>query len=166
MVSKEDLAWLGGIFDGEGTITVFVWKEKNNRTHLCPTINITNTNPRIIAKCLNIFKELDVRVHIQERWTDNPKYATCWTVSSKNMTTINIVLKSIRPYLHGKRKVADMVLEFIGIRMSNESKRKPYTDYEFKLAQRAMSFNKRGVSKILTDYTQYAEFIRSYKSNR
>ena len=163
MVSKEDLAWLAGILDGEGTITVFRNTEKNGRVRLCPTINITNTNPKIITKSMQILKKLDVSFHVQERWTDSKRYATCWCISSRNMTTISTVLNSTRPYLYGKGAVADMVLKFIDIRFNNTNKRKPYTAKEHELAEAAMSFNKRGVSKILTDYTQYVDYIRRYK---
>ena len=168
MVSKTDLAWLGGIIDGEGSVTIFRHTEKNGKVKLRPTVGITNTNPKIISRCLKIIGELGVTVHIQERWTDSEKYATCWQVISRNTTTIKTILEGVRPYLYGKGQVADYVLSFIESRWTQNGKgqAKRYTEYEHRLADSAMAFNKRGVSKILTDYTQYAENIRKYKVPR
>lgn len=112
-MQDTDLAWLGGIWDGEGSIALFSHKEKNGSTKICPTVNVLNTDIAIINKVRKLLEELGCNFVLQERRPKNSRHATQWILITRNQKYIVTFLKAVLPYLHSiKRQKAEILLEY------------------------------------------------------
>ncbi len=141
MVTEVRLAWLAGMFDGEGSITVFKHKERNGTTKLCPSLIVTNCDINIINECDKIFKELGTSFHIFERSNTNDKHKNSFQINTRNQQYMLTVLKAIEPYLVGKKAQAELSIRFLEKRVG---KRTLYDDEDFQLQETIQGLNRRG----------------------
>jgi hypothetical protein len=127
-VSKEDVGWLAGIIDGEGSIT-FQKPKKPQKTGLKKIvygIHIVNSNEQLVRKCLRIInafddgkgKLLEVKPK-QYRVVMFKMNKGCHQITVRRYGTIKNLLKTITPHLTEKRIKAEKLLNFV-------SKRKLY----------------------------------------
>lgn len=133
-----DLAWLAGILDGEGTITLCGNRRKRSyyiqvsigMTHL-PTIQHIRRTTAVGFFVRSVPK--------------NPKHRTCyyWTARCKNAA---MWLRKLLPYLVTKKRQAKIALEYdslmmpIGKRIPNINRQKREA-----LIRRWRALNKKGV---------------------
>lgn len=109
-VDKIELAYIAGLFDGEGHIFIEARKSKNKGKtvvhNLC--IGITNTYKEVIDW---IYEEFGATRSVRSRWKDHPNWKTCyfWTTSAKKAGEF---LKLIYPYLRIKKEQARLAIEF------------------------------------------------------
>lgn len=107
MWSKEQLAYLAGIIDGEGTI--FIQKHiKNGYTSYWPRFQISNTNRELMEWIKNTFGGL---AYDKPRIKHNPK----WRMQIQWYTTVSLMdklLPLIIPYLIIKKPHAIIMIEF------------------------------------------------------
>lgn len=157
-MNKSDLMWLAGFMDADGSIAL--WRHKD-ATHkkgykIYPSIIFTNNNPFIIENIIRILDENELQLHVVERNHTSENHARTWQVASQTADTVYKVLTLIEPYLVGKKPQAKLVLRFLNSRRSKGKTGSgiPYSEEEIRMAEVGMTMNKRGVSKILTDYTQ------------
>ena len=101
MMTKEELAYLAGFFDGEGCITISRIRDKSGSLILM----ISNTNETIIKLIAKWFKG-DI-MYIKQK--DNRKEA--WTFKAYSQDA-EIFLKAIYPYLLIKKEQAHIGLEY------------------------------------------------------
>jgi len=59
-ITQKDFGWLGGIIDGEGTITLVLKERKNKTPIITPKLTIVNTDEKIINKVQEIYKYLNI----------------------------------------------------------------------------------------------------------
>ena len=108
-----DLAWLAGIWDGEGSITMFSHTEKTGSKKICPTCVVVNTDINIIAEVQRILLEMGCNFVIHEYKPENVKHKLQWRITTRNQRYIKILLEHLRPYLKGEKKAkADIVLRY------------------------------------------------------
>ena len=152
-MNKTDLAWLAGFTDADGSIALWGHQEKNGRYKCYPTIIYTNTNPAQIEKVVTILDSIGVKMHIVERDQSktSSKWARSWQVITSNHGHAKKILEAILPYMAGKAPQARLTLKYINSR-SNHMREK-VTEEEIAIVHEVMALNKRGISKILTDYT-------------
>jgi len=100
-MTKEELAYLAGFFDGEGCITISRIRDKSGSLILM----ISNTNETIIKLIAKWFKG-DI-MYIKQK--DNRKEA--WTFKAYSQDA-EIFLKAIYPYLLIKKEQAHIGLEY------------------------------------------------------
>lgn len=106
----RELAWQAGIMDGEGTITITRQIRKDRASpSFRPFVTVTNTNIDLIAPFVQkwggcVYRSVDLRT--EKKWSDSFSWYCPHTV-------VPIFLTSIMPYLRGKRKQAELVLEFL-----------------------------------------------------
>lgn len=115
-LTERELAYMAGLFDGEGTIGIFKveFKSKPNKTFR-PIIQFVNTDLRLIAKFTNIAKALGCTYYMH---TDNKSHRkTCYTVQITRFHMQKIWLETFIPFLVGKREQAELQLEFVKRRM-------------------------------------------------
>lgn len=132
-IRREDIGWMAGIIDGEGTIGLAlqslyrgfkITKERKDGTQreygdyqypmLAPYISITSTSFELLRKYTEILSMLGVHYHYllnsvskkHKNWHDS----VCVRVSRVN--SVYKLLSIIRPYLSEKRPRADLVWEF------------------------------------------------------
>lgn len=158
-----EIGYLLGLIDGEGSYQLTVDYGHNRKRYFTPQTSIFNSDPRIIAKCVSILKQLDIAFHV---WT--PKL----TKGKSPVTRIVVhgikrnkkLLDILTKYDHGKLERAKVLLEFIDRRLSIPQKelfngKETYSDIEYelknKLSQMNKEYNTRG--RILRDYTLETE---------
>lgn len=151
MVPETDLAYLAGLWDGEGSITIFVARERNKTDKLVPTLVLVNTNAHIIAKAMRIIEALGARLHVFER-PESKKHKGCFQLTTRNMQHIEKILSAMLPYLEGKKPQAEMVLGYVRRRMAlAEAKgRKTHLGYDnedYAVQRAVQALNKRGPSE-------------------
>jgi len=117
--SKTELAWQGGIVDGEGTITIQKQIRKNRPSpafRAC--VEVTNTDLRIILPFKYVwggeyYQRPDKRK--EKDWKDS----YTWHCLESKMA---IFLKKMLPYLKAKQDQAKLILEFIKYKKSFKRK--------------------------------------------
>lgn len=160
-VRPDELAWLAGIVDGEGTINITdkltpqrrARKDGTRKRHYCTFLQIANTNEDIILKVIEIMKKLNANPYVWEKAATD-KWKKSYQVSLQRMAKVKRVLEQIYPYLIAKRRQAELTLKFINSRLSKfdagRGKNNPYTQEEMEWINEIKRLNHRGN---LRDYT-------------
>ena len=128
---ERSLAWLGGIVDGEGSISVQVYTLPDGRVRLTPYVCIVNSDIGILAeidRILGEIKFLEPRVcrngqrmyatFRKVKQSRNPKQRTetmCFNYRLDGQEPVEAFLQVIRPYLKSaqKQRNADVLLQYI-----------------------------------------------------
>lgn len=109
------LAWLAGIIDGEGCITLFsrtyVTKKGENRIIPSANVTITNSNFAMIREASEILKNLDIKYVISD--PKNKGRKAIRRMSIRNHTSILSLLGLLRPFLIAKKDQADCMIRFV-----------------------------------------------------
>lgn len=109
-VLETDWAWLACAIDGEGNLRVF-----RNGNHYQAVLRIFNTNHSFVEKVANITLE-----NINGKNGDTPlRTKTCWYVQIGKGSKLYYILQKALPYLTAKKRLAELVIEYIELRMSN-----------------------------------------------
>lgn len=112
MPKEQDLAWLAGFIDGQGSITISKQRIKG-KIKLCPTIGITNTCQTTILHCKKILDSLDTSYHIQHKEPQGKKKQESYSLVTRNNQYIHRTIIHLLPYLITKASQAEMTLEFV-----------------------------------------------------
>lgn len=116
-----ECAWLAGFIDGEGTVGLGL--DRNHRT-IHVYLTIPNTNLANMARARVLLRSMlgrDVRVGKPERKDRRPIYV----IAIQNQREIKSILELIRPWLVGKRRQADLMLDYIAAAPSQLVPRSP-----------------------------------------
>ena len=120
-MQDTDLAWLAGIWDGEGSITLFTHKEADNSTKICPTVLVVNTDIHIINKIQKLLEDLKCNFVIHEHKPKNKKHKIQWRITTRNIRYIQKFLVPILPYLVGDKKAkGEIVLRYANRRIAKQ----------------------------------------------
>lgn len=112
-ISREvDLAWLAGILDGEGSLSVDL-KMTKGRNYLCPKVRIYNTDVRMIQKSARIYAEMGVVFfyNVNKRRKDHYKNQIGICVTSQGSCLK--LLQAVKPYLANKAEIAQAIIAVI-----------------------------------------------------
>ena len=168
------LAWLAGIIEGEGWVTLGLVKSlKRDKTiypAYVPNIGLVNTDLSIVEESEEIFRLLNVKYRSQLRkayiGSDGISRKEKKEISVASHENFMILAKAIRPYMIGDKKYrVDKILEFISLRRSKPKRGKDsrYGQEEHDIYLSLYSYKgKVDKSKILNDYTpgsQYSDKI-------
>lgn len=108
--SRETLAYIAGIIDGEGTIFISRGKPTGDRTSpsYVACLRVGNTDRRLIDFLYQAFQFGGVN----ERRTIDSRWKTCWmwAVTGPNAGKAT---RAVRPFLLLKGAQADLLLEFL-----------------------------------------------------
>lgn len=171
-ITNEELAWLGGIIDGEGSVSIQATIRKNGNLILVPFITVVNSDQGIIDKCSDILNKLQIKHSWYQRKTmvnrkthDNPEPSTTMirdntcNMRVEKMNRVELLLRATSPFLFGIKKYkAQKVLEFInsrnnGLITRNEKGqivRNKYTEEQIKIAGEVRtSWSARPVEELL-----------------
>lgn len=108
MILETDKAWLAGIIDGEGCITIV--KRGNN---FVPSVKIANTNELLINKCKEVLSEAGVSFNIRYSDRGERKNAKpAWELAMESRPRVVAALELILPYLVSKKEQASLVLDW------------------------------------------------------
>ena len=108
-VTIEAIAYLAGLFDGEGSINIFKQPNKKDRINPCYflEISIGNTHKGVLQWVLENFGGR--LTHNAEQHTKRNQRTWRWRASSNEACA---VLKILLPYLIVKKEQAQLAIEF------------------------------------------------------
>jgi hypothetical protein len=135
-----DLGWLGGIIDGEGTITIRKHTRKNNALLLTPIVTMTNTDLLITNNYIRILESIDVPF-----WITNYKGTDRWKAKIRIETTglrrCKKILPILIPFLVGKKELGVLVNSWCDRRLSLIGKNDYYSEYDIEIFNKVKSFH-------------------------
>lgn len=109
-LSEVDKAYLAGIMDGEGSISISRKTDPTMKSGFSfrPCIEISNTDKPLMDWIASTTGLGAIRLYVDHNPKHRPAYK--WSLWSNQA---NQFLNAIRPYLITKRERADIVIEFI-----------------------------------------------------
>lgn len=118
-----DLAWLAGIFDGEGNIGFEVRSKEGSCINVRATV--TNTDELLINKVLSIYGGLGINSYCQKRKrhsNDGHIRKPCYDLQVHRLREVKILLEAILPFLTTKKERALLAVEYCDIRINKRDK--------------------------------------------
>ena len=117
----KELAWLGGIWDGDGSISFQTTRRKNGNLVIVPFLSVTNTDKETIAEIKRILDK--IKIGYKESWIvdkANPDHLMRCNIRVDKFARAKALVGMIYPYLKStKRHNAEVVLEFVKEREEN-----------------------------------------------
>ncbi|MEW6385915.1 MAG: LAGLIDADG family homing endonuclease [Thermodesulfobacteriota bacterium] len=115
---ERDAAWLAGIIDGEGCISVSHNRNHNGDVaHYRPRFEIRNTNPYLMRRITEILTTWKVKyflIYIKPR---EVQYRESLAMAITNYRGIMRILSKTMPYLTAKKEEAQAMMKFIKWRL-------------------------------------------------
>jgi len=105
---KEDLAYIAGVIDSDGCISI-----NRDIKKYQPTVQVTQAQPEAINLINKIFGG-NYRIVKQSKSSLNYKDLYLWRIRSRK--NLGIFLEAILPFLRIKRKQAKIVIDYCNIR--------------------------------------------------
>lgn len=153
LAQETELAYLAGIIDGEGTITL-EWSgrraSKSLLPGLRPTVHIANTDENLIQYCIDLLRKLKVKPQIKSQPAGyKTRQKRCYWLKIQGLAKVKRILKPILPYLVAKELHARLLLEFVQHRGDPRlAKGKRYGQVEKRILEKIRILNFRGASEI------------------
>ena len=143
-MKRTDLAYIAGIVDGEGSISISRYGGKRNSSYC--RLTVTNTSEWLI-RWLQF--SLGGSVSVYKRKEESHKIAYNWYLNEH--LTLD-ALKLILPYLRIKRPQAEIAIQFLEGRFRGKHRNK-YTDSKIQIVEEAQritmcNLNQRGVKRL------------------
>ena len=158
-----ELAWLAGIVDGEGSITMGVC---NKRSAFTPRVTIANSDIRMVIKIVELALSLGCNVYVNKKGLSHMAKRDVWAVQINKFDSVVKFLEAVIPYMITKKEIAIAMVKFLKLRITklhiscNNEGRK-YTDDEIEIAMACRKLNSRGASTTNTQNTSYGVKIES-----
>lgn len=120
---ERSLAWMAGIIDGEGSISVQVYTLPDGRVRLTPFVSIVNSDFGILEECRRILEEMDVKFRDCRKPLSEGSFAgkkICSNIRIDGQKPVYEFLPILLPYLKSEKKVkAAIVMAYLVSRMTN-----------------------------------------------
>lgn len=115
MVTNEQLGWMAGIADGEGSFYLSDTRDTRNRPVVKYSFAVGNTNLSIILEVKRIFEELVGHTvnYCPTKGRGNRKQS--WVIALTSLDDLAIFCNAVMPYLIGKIEQANTMLQFVSI---------------------------------------------------
>jgi hypothetical protein len=116
---EMDIAWLAGIFDGEGTITM----TKNNGTKhpewnaRKSEMSIANCDERLIVKCVSILESNGIRPYITTISPRKNLNQFAYRMCVSKLADTKKLAEMLLPHLTSKREQATMMIRYATSRL-------------------------------------------------
>ena len=117
-LTEAELGWLAGIWDGEGSITMFRHYEKGRENHFIPVICVVNTCHSIINHVVRLLDRAGIRLRVAIQHKADGKIAQSYQVMTSKHSIIKKFLMLLTPYLIGKRPQAELLARFVDARLA------------------------------------------------
>ena len=160
-----DLAWLAGIIEGEGWVSLAIVRslQKNKKYYpaFLPNIGVVNTDEKLMSKVEEIFNNLKLVYRKQTResyiGSDNISRKKKWELSVASRINVINLANAILPYMYGVKKERILKLfDFYKVRDTkpkNAGRKSTYGPEEYEIYKSLYSYKGKSRSKILNDYT-------------
>ncbi len=110
IVDEKDMSWLAGFFDGEGCISIAVWKDAKKPTHRSGYIGSVSLSNNI----LSVLKEVDtITRQFKQPLSHTTLAGHCHVISWTGIAGTELLIKLL-PYLRNPRQIerAKVYMEF------------------------------------------------------
>lgn len=147
---ENKIAWLAGLWDGEGSITIFRHVEKGGYVKLKPCLVLTNTDVNIINEATKILDSLDIRMHVVDY--TRPRSKRIYQLTTSKLDNLKRFCEIFTPFLIGKRAQAELLSRYVESRNKKREKaiawghNTKYDDEELSMEQQMRVLNHRGES--------------------
>lgn len=166
-VTREDWAYLAGLWDGEGSIGLNIYKA-GKTVRYAAHMTFTNTNAAMINEVVRVMDVMGITGHIALR--NRNERMPAYQIDIRKFESCKILLENLMPFLKGKKDLASLLLRYIAKRMET-LKAKPiltfqrngkfasmvhmdcYTDDDKELAEQIRALNLKSRTRNLNDYT-------------
>ena len=160
-VTPTELAWLAGIWDGEGTFGIYRYKQTSNgKWSYSGRLTLSNTSKEMISEIERIFNLLEVKVSLwqaKKGRKENHKLEVHLTLN--RMKEVKLICEKLQPYIVAKKERLLLLLEFVNSRLGYKRvalrdektgyilgiKEQGYLDYELLLYGKMRQLNQVGV---------------------
>jgi len=105
--TKAELAWLGGIIDGEGHIRVH--KDRSRPNYHVVRFQITNTDVGILKECYRILNKLDIFYYVHKTHKSAPNKKDCYAIEINRINECKEFGRIIRPFIKSRGKQQDLI---------------------------------------------------------
>ena len=113
-ILNTELAWLGGIIDGEGNLYINSKKSKiNNARYLDVKVRISGTDMRMIKKISEIYVGLNLRFHFACVNWNHEGWKKAISINTTSQGSCLKLLETVYPYLVNKKDVAETIIKVI-----------------------------------------------------
>lgn len=156
-IPKEQLAYLGGLIDGEGCVSFNV-NRKHGRTNetsfqIAPLVSMANTEKVLVDHYCAILDALGVGRYINHRQAHG-RNAESWQVVTNGLKRTVKLLPYLVEWCRGKKKQnAIDVLEYCTLRLA-DWQGAPFTRRQLEIVEAVQARNYGGTGSILRDYTR------------
>ena len=166
--TEAEIAWLSGILEGEGTVTLGCWirdKKKISKPKITAAITLYNTDAGILKKAIAILEGLSLRFYVKEReqkpmkMANGKKYGAPIPITHICVNHIEDtyrLAKIIRPWMFGEKgNRLDIVVQYLARRLQKINEK----GGEFRHA--CLDY---GDVSLVADF--YRKFVKSPRHNR
>ncbi|HCV42686.1 MAG TPA: hypothetical protein DGH68_04315 [Bacteroidetes bacterium] len=112
---NEQLAWMAGIADGEGSFYLSATKDNRNRPVVKYSFAVGNTNIAIILEVKRIFEMLIGHSVNYCPCKGRGNRKSSWVIALTSLRDLVVFCHAVMPFLVGKREQAETMLEFAAI---------------------------------------------------
>jgi len=138
-MKDTDLAWLAGMWEGEGSILLYRRPAyKGKRQGIIPSMEITNTDICLVNRCSSILDKLECSFHFSETKKYKTHHKQAYRLRTTNAKTIVKTLDAIIPHMVGEKKAkGELVKKFLTRRLEKAAdkgmtlKHVPYDEEDF-----------------------------------
>lgn len=131
MEINEQLAWLAGFIDGEGSIGIYNEKDKrkgSNYSRFRPSLQIANTNKNSLIFAKEIIGDGNV-IEQKGRYIKNPNNKICYVYNLRKPSKLVDILNLLIPFLKIKQRQAILLADYCDRRIAIKGKGR-YAPYE------------------------------------
>jgi len=141
-VITEDIAWLAGIIDGEGSLSI-VKQYKKQGVGLNPKATMENTSPELVENYCRILDNLGITFYIYERKAKSKKHKDRYIVQICRIDMIDKFCNALIPYLVAKKSQAKLLQRYAQSRLKAIGN-KYYQDVEREMCDQIQELNRLG----------------------
>jgi hypothetical protein len=116
--SFNDLFYLAGIIDAEGTVYINKRNVNNSYDRYIPSIGFVNTNKEIIKKCCSTLKNNGIGYHVQSRINSN-RNRVRWDVSVTGVKRVEKLSNLLIGKLIIKNRQIELIHKYCSFRLDN-----------------------------------------------
>lgn len=143
-LSVADAAYIAGLVDGEGTLSVWREHRRANKSgfRYVPTFTISQADQQFLEDIREIVG--NGRVYLADARKKNPQHKPCYNLIFKAHQT-RWVLPQLLPYLRVKRRQAELVLRYLDTTGEDSRRDSAAHNTRAKLYEQCHDLNRRGV---------------------
>lgn len=136
--TSYQLAWLAGIWDGEGTFSILYQRKRHGDAYIA-RVTLSNTDIAMINEILKILDSYNISGHL---WKEEPRkkqHKASYHITINKLKNVKKCAELMLPYLVNKKPNAEIIIRFVNSRL--KYKKKPIQD---KKTGRIIGMEKKG----------------------